>query len=61
MIEEAVQLSTKVVVITPRPGRIGMEIPVDLPFPRDIAVKTSPPFMRYVRDIQQIFHGYGVL
>ena len=60
-IEEAVQLSTKVVVITPRPGQIGMEIPIDLPFPRDIAVKTTPSFMHYVRDIQQIFHGYGVL
>jgi NitT/TauT family transport system ATP-binding protein len=60
-IEEAVQLSTKVAVITPRPGRIETVISVDLPFPRDIATKTSPEFLRHVRDIQEIFHGYGVL
>ncbi len=60
-IEEAVQLSSKVAVVTPRPGRIETVIPIDLPFPRDLAVKNSPEFIRYVRDIQEIFHGYGVL
>ena len=60
-IEEAVQLSSKVAVITPRPGRIETVISVDLPFPRDIAVKTSPAFVDTVRQIQEIFHGYGVL
>ena len=60
-IEEAVQLSSKVAVITPRPGRIETVISVDLPFPRDIGVKTSPEFLRHVRQIQEIFHGYGVL
>jgi NitT/TauT family transport system ATP-binding protein len=60
-IEEAVQLSTHVAVITPRPGRIERIIPVDLPFPRDLTVKNSPEFTRHVRDIQEIFRGYGVL
>jgi NitT/TauT family transport system ATP-binding protein len=60
-IEEAVQLSTEVAVITPRPGRIDRIIPVDLPFPRDLAVKSSPEFIAHVKDIQEIFHGYGVL
>jgi NitT/TauT family transport system ATP-binding protein len=60
-IEEAVQLSTKVAVITPRPGRIETLISINLPFPRDISVKTSPEFLRRVRQIQEIFHGYGVL
>ena len=60
-IEEAVQLSSKVAVITPRPGRIETVIPVDLPFPRDLEVKASPPFVNIVRQIQEIFHGYGVL
>jgi NitT/TauT family transport system ATP-binding protein len=60
-IEEAVQLSSKVAVITPRPGRIETVIAVDLPFPRDIAVKASPAFVGAVRQIQEIFHGYGVL
>ncbi len=60
-IEEAVQLSSKVAVVTPRPGRIETVIPIDLPFPRTFDVKNSPEFIRHVRDIQEIFHGYGVL
>jgi len=60
-IEEAVQLSSKVCVITPRPGRIDRIIDIDLPYPRDLDVKSSPEFVAYVREIQDIFHGYGVL
>ncbi len=60
-IEEAVQLSSRIAVITPRPGRIDRLIDVDLPFPRDFEVKNSPAFAAYVRDIQEIFRGYGVL
>lgn len=60
-IEEAVQLSTEVAVITPRPGKIETIIPVELPFPRDLEVKNSPEFIRHVHDIQEIFHGYGVI
>ncbi len=60
-IEEAVQLSTHVAVITPRPGQIERIIPVGLPFPRDLEVKNSPDFIRHVRDIQEIFRGYGVI
>jgi NitT/TauT family transport system ATP-binding protein len=33
-IEEAVVLSDRVLVMTPRPARIGEELPVDLPRPR---------------------------
>ena len=60
-IEEAVQLSTEVAVITPRPGKIDTIVPVELPFPRDLAVKNSPEFIAHVKHIQEIFHGYGVL
>jgi len=60
-IEEAVQLSSRVCVITPRPGRIERVIDVDLPYPRDLDVKQTPEFVRHVREIQEIFHGYGVL
>lgn len=60
-IEEAVQLSTQVAIITPRPGRIDRVIPINLPFPRDLAVKNSPKFTRHVRDIQEIFRGFGVI
>lgn len=60
-IEEAVQLSSRVAVITPRPGRIDRLMDIDLPFPRDLAVKNSPEFVAHVRDIQEIFRGYGVI
>jgi NitT/TauT family transport system ATP-binding protein len=60
-IEEAVQLSNKVVVITPRPGRIERIFDIDLPWPRDLEVKSSPEFAHYVKEIQSIFQGYGVI
>ena len=60
-IEEAVQLSSRVAVITPRPGRIDRIIPVDVPYPRDIDVKNSPEFTAHVREIQEIFRGFGVI
>jgi NitT/TauT family transport system ATP-binding protein len=60
-IEEAVQLSSRVCIITPRPGRIDRQIGIDLPYPRDLEVKKSHTFTDYVRDIEEIFHGYGVI
>jgi NitT/TauT family transport system ATP-binding protein len=60
-IEEAVQLSSRVCVVTPRPGRIDRVIDIDLPWPRDLEVKRSPKFANYVADIQGIFHGFGIL
>ena len=60
-IEEAVQLSTRVAVITPRPGRVETVVPIDLPYPRDFEVKASPEFASYVHRIQEIFRGYGVI
>ena len=60
-IEEAIQLSSKVAVITPRPGRIERIIDIDLPYPRDLEVKSSPEFTAYVRETQEIFRGYGVI
>jgi len=60
-IEEAVQLSSRVAVITPRPGRIDRLLPIDLPFPRDFDVKNSAKFSEYMRTIQEVFRGYGVI
>lgn len=60
-IEEAVQLSSRVILITPRPGKIDREIEIDLPYPRDLEVKRSQKFFNYVNEIQQVFHQYGVI
>jgi NitT/TauT family transport system ATP-binding protein len=60
-IEEAIQLSSKICVITPRPGLIDRVIDIDLPWPRNLEVKKGPVFASYLGEIQEIFHGYGVL
>jgi NitT/TauT family transport system ATP-binding protein len=41
---ESVYLSTRIVVMTPRPGRIVAELPVELPQPRERALRTSPRY-----------------
>lgn len=60
-IEEAVQLSDRVVVISPRPGTIVRDLRVELPRPRGVEVCESPQFLSYVREVRKIFLRYGVL
>ena len=35
-IDEAVLLGQRIIVMSPRPGRIAATIPVDIPYPRDV-------------------------
>jgi NitT/TauT family transport system ATP-binding protein len=41
---ESVYLSTRIAVMRARPGSIVADLPVDLPQPRDPAVRTSPAY-----------------
>jgi NitT/TauT family transport system ATP-binding protein len=41
---ESVYLSTRIAVMTPRPGRIIADLPIDLPHPRGLAVRSSPSY-----------------
>ena len=41
---ESVYLSTRLAVMTSRPGRIAAELPIDLPRPRQQALRTSPRY-----------------
>ena len=43
-IDEAVFMANRVVVMSARPGRIKLDRPVPLGYPRHYSVKTSPPF-----------------
>jgi NitT/TauT family transport system ATP-binding protein len=49
-IEEAILLGDRVVVMSNRPGRIRLDIEVDLPRPRDVNTAKNPRFM----EIKQI-------
>ncbi|MGI9335897.1 MAG: ABC transporter ATP-binding protein [Gammaproteobacteria bacterium] len=60
-IEEAIQLSSRVCVITPRPGLIDHVLNVDLPWPRTLDIRRSAAFGDHLGQIQEIFHGYGVI
>jgi NitT/TauT family transport system ATP-binding protein len=52
-IPEAVFLSDRVVVMSPRPGRIERVVTIDLPRPRDIATRESPRFFELVTDVRE--------
>ena len=51
-IPEAVLLADRVVVFTPRPGRIAKVIDVGLPRPRDAEMEFSPQFRDHVTEIK---------
>jgi NitT/TauT family transport system ATP-binding protein len=60
-VPEAVFLSDRVVVMTPRPGQIDRVIDIDLPRPRTLAMREAPEFARYSREILDLFLARGVL
>ncbi len=43
-IEEAIFMATRCLVMSARPGRIKLDLPIDLPHPRHYTLKTSPEF-----------------
>jgi NitT/TauT family transport system ATP-binding protein len=59
-IAEAVFLSDRVFVMSPRPTRILADILIDLPRPRELEIMETPKFGSYVRDITRIFYDMGI-
>jgi NitT/TauT family transport system ATP-binding protein len=60
-IEEAVFLSDRIIVMTPRPGTIADIISVDLPRPRPLDCKDTPRFAAFTGHIRKKFFDLGVL
>lgn len=59
-IEEAVFLSDRVVVMTPRPGRVAEIVGIDIPRPRRIHDRDDGNHARYSRQIRELFLQAGV-
>lgn len=60
-INEAILLSDRVVVMTPRPGTIKEIIQIDLPRPRKLSTIETPEFHQYRKHITGLFTEMGLL
>jgi NitT/TauT family transport system ATP-binding protein len=58
-ISEAVFLSTRVVVMSPRPGRIAGVVDIDLPQPRSADTREDPRFFEHVTAVRELLRGVG--
>jgi len=61
-VDEGVYLSTRVVALTRAPGTIAIDVPIELPSPRDqIATRALPAYLDYrARLLAQLFADEGV-
>jgi len=51
---ESVFLSSRIVVMAARPGRVFEELTVDAPYPRDEAFRTSPAYAALCRQVSDV-------
>jgi len=56
-IPEAVFLSSRVVVMSPRPGRIAETIDIDLPHPRDDSTREQERYYELVTEVREALRG----
>lgn len=60
-IAEAVFLADRIVVMTPRPGKVARIIEIDLPRPRHLSMRETSEFGRFTREIRAMFEDWGVI
>jgi len=56
-VAEAVYLSDRIIVLAPHPGRVAHEIVVDLPSPRDAAMRSSPGMDECIANVSRALRG----
>jgi NitT/TauT family transport system ATP-binding protein len=56
-IPEAVFLSSRVVVMSPRPGRIAETVDIDLAYPRDEATREEDRYYELVTEVREALRG----
>lgn len=57
-IPEAVFLSTRVIVMSARPGRIKAAVPIDLPFPRSFDTRESSRYFELVTEVREALRAH---
>jgi NitT/TauT family transport system ATP-binding protein len=60
-IDEAVLLADRVIVMTPRPGRIEQVMEINIARPRGLGARSDPEFLSKTESITRIFLSRGVL
>jgi NitT/TauT family transport system ATP-binding protein len=60
-ISEAVFLSDRVIVLSPRPGRIAEIVDIDIPRTRDLSIMASDEAGVYVKRIRKYFNASSVI
>jgi NitT/TauT family transport system ATP-binding protein len=59
-ISEAIFLADRVVVMTPRPGRLARIFEIDLPRPRTIEMTFEPGFIALIQEIKRTVETGGL-
>jgi NitT/TauT family transport system ATP-binding protein len=60
-VDEAVLLADRVVVMSPRPGKVDRVLTIDLPRPRGLAARRHAEFLAREEEITEIFLARGIL
>ena len=60
-VAEAVFLSTRIIVLRAKPGRIEREIPVPFPFPRTASLRSAPEYLTLVGEVSAALRAVKAL
>jgi NitT/TauT family transport system ATP-binding protein len=57
-LEEAIYLGDRVIGLMPHPGRVGLDVAIDLPRPRNqVLTRESPEFLKLRRELYDFIHA----